>query len=112
MTTICDDAVPFDWLYADSKKYQLSDLDFLEYIKMFVIELLKNGGKVVYGGKDTGYDWIETKDFGTIPTEIAINLLKGLDKQNITDNTKYLFTYNVWFAKPDAEFPMYLKQLS
>lgn len=82
MTTICDDAVPFDWLYADSKKYQLSNSDFLEYIKMFIVELLKNGGKVVYGGKGAGYDWIETRDFGTTPTEIAINLLKGLDKQN------------------------------
>lgn len=113
LVTLDDDAIPFDWLYADSKKFQLSDSDFVEYIRLFIDELFKKDGKIVYGGKDTGYDWIETRDFGITPTEISTNLFKEFEiyKKKMNNNDEYMFTYNIWFAKPDDEFPMYLKRL-
>lgn len=113
LVTLDDDAIPFDWLYADSKKFQLSDSDFVEYIRLFIDELFKNNGKIVYGGKGTAYDWIETKDFGENPADISLNLLKAFKthKEQSIENNEYMFTYNVWFAKSDKDHSMYLKQI-
>lgn len=113
MVSINDDAVPFGWLYADSQKFQLSDSDFLEYLRLFIEVLFRNNGKIVYGGKGTAYDWIETKDFGETPADISLNLLKAFKthKEQSIENNEYMFTYNVWFAKSDKDHPMYLKQI-
>lgn len=65
-----------------------------DYVRRCIAELLSRGAVPVVGGGDTGYYWIEQKQYGSMPGEIIENVVR----EWLANGAKDEDPGGLWFA--------------
>lgn len=77
-----NDIIFFDKLLLDKKTLKLTNKEFIDYLEQLFKEAFDMGAK------------LNTNEFGTIPRDIAINIVTEYNKFKKKNIDDYLFTYN------------------
>ena len=106
------DAIGMGHIPARQESFDLSNAEMEEFVRKSVHYMMGLGAIPVMGAeKETGYEWIETDDFGTQPDEIASNMIKKWYEVREDKEELFGFEYGYWFALPDPKYPNYVKRL-
>lgn len=78
-----------------------------DFVRRCIHALLSAGAVPVRAGAGTGYEWVMQKQYGSTKTEITENIIR--EWLEIPNDPIELCCAAPWFARPDPEFPKYVK---
>lgn len=91
---------------AGTQGFGLNGEELIEFVRRSIHALLRAGAVPVLGGKGTGYEWIAQHQYGKTENEITEAIIQEWLK---IGNDSFSLAGHVWFARPDPNFPKYVK---
>ena len=87
--------------------FGLSGKDLSDFVRRAVLALLDAGAVPVRHIPNSGYEWVHQKQYGTTREDIAGAIVK--EWEPVPNNSADLIEHCPWFAKPDPDYPAYIK---
>lgn len=87
--------------------FGLKDDALVEFVRLTLRGLLDAGAVPVKGAPGSGYEWIRQRQYGTSRDEIVEAVIK--EWLSLPQDSMVLAGEAAWFARPDPDFPQYVK---
>jgi hypothetical protein len=102
------DAVGMFQIIPDGRDvFHLSGAEMINFVRLAITALLDSGAVPVRGGAGSGYEWVYQKQYGFMKNDIINSIIA--EWLAMPDDPLVLCGEGVWFARPDPDFPKYVK---
>ena len=87
--------------------FGLSGADLTDYVRRNIYALLDAGAVPVKSVPGSGYEWVRQSQYGATRGEIAEAIIR--EWEPVPDDSFSMIEHCPWFARPDPDYPMYVR---